>query len=31
MQMMIKHHQSAVREGAQCTERAYHDELRTLG
>ena len=30
MQMMIKHHQSAVREGAQCMDRGYHEELRTM-
>lgn len=30
MQMMIKHHQGAVREGSQCMVRAYHEELRTL-
>jgi uncharacterized protein (DUF305 family) len=30
MQMMIKHHQAAVRAGSECMERAYHEELRTL-
>ncbi|SFI83540.1 DUF305 domain-containing protein [Nitrosomonas sp. Nm34] len=30
MKNMIKHHRQAVIEGAQCIERAYHDELETL-
>ena len=30
MQMMIKHHQGAIREGEQCLRRAYHPELRSL-
>ena len=30
MKNMIKHHWQAVIEGAQCMERAYHDELETL-
>lgn len=30
MQMMIKHHRGAVREGSQCMDRAYHEELRTM-
>jgi uncharacterized protein (DUF305 family) len=30
MQIMIKHHHGAVRQGTRCMERAYHEELRTL-
>jgi uncharacterized protein (DUF305 family) len=30
MEMMIRHHEAAVREGARCVERAYHDELLEL-
>ena len=30
MQMMIKHHQKAIREGEQCVKRAYHAELGVL-
>jgi uncharacterized protein (DUF305 family) len=30
MKNMIKHHWQAIIEGAQCIERAYHDELETL-
>jgi len=27
---MIKHHRKAIREGEQCLDRAYHDELEGL-
>jgi uncharacterized protein (DUF305 family) len=30
MQMMIKHHRKAVKEGEQCLKKAYHPELREL-
>ena len=30
MEMMIKHHAKAVKEGEQCVERVYHEELREL-
>ena len=30
LKTMIKHHWKAVREGAQCVDRAYHDELVAL-
>ena len=30
MQMMIKHHQTAIREAEGCLRRAYHPELRHL-
>lgn len=30
MQMMIEHHEKAVREGERCVERAYHPELIQL-
>lgn len=30
MKQMIQHHKTAVRKGAQCIERAYHDELEGL-
>ena len=30
MEMMIKHHTKAVKEGGHCLERAYHEELREL-
>jgi uncharacterized protein (DUF305 family) len=30
MKSMIRHHYQAVIEGAQCMERAYHQELKTL-
>ena len=30
MEMMIKHHTKAVKEGERCLERAYHEELREL-
>jgi len=30
MEMMIKHHAKAVKEGEHCLERAYHEELRQL-
>lgn len=30
MEMMIKHHEKAVREGRQCMAKAYHAELRAL-
>jgi uncharacterized protein (DUF305 family) len=30
MEMMIKHHSKAVKEGEHCLDRAYHPELRTL-
>jgi uncharacterized protein (DUF305 family) len=30
MQMMIRHHYKAVKEGEQCVTRAYHPELRQL-
>lgn len=30
MEMMIKHHSKAVREGEQCLRKAYHRELREL-
>ena len=30
MEMMIRHHEAAVREGLHCAERAYHPELVRL-
>jgi uncharacterized protein (DUF305 family) len=30
MEMMIKHHEGAVKEGERCVERAYHPELIEL-
>jgi uncharacterized protein (DUF305 family) len=30
LEMMIRHHAGAVREGERCVERAYHLELITL-
>lgn len=30
MEMMIRHHAKAVKEGERCVERAYHEELREL-
>jgi uncharacterized protein (DUF305 family) len=30
MEMMIKHHAKAVKEGEQCVNRVFHDELRDL-
>ncbi|MBI3964988.1 MAG: DUF305 domain-containing protein [Chloroflexi bacterium] len=30
MEMMIRHHAMAVKEGERCVERAYHGELRQL-
>ncbi|HWO94744.1 MAG TPA: DUF305 domain-containing protein [Dehalococcoidia bacterium] len=30
MEMMIKHHAKAVKEGERCVERVYHEELREL-
>lgn len=30
MEMMIRHHEGAVREGEHCIDRAYHPELITL-
>lgn len=30
MEMMIKHHAKAVKEGEHCLERAYHEELKEL-
>lgn len=30
MEMMIKHHAGAIREGSRCLERAYHDALLDL-
>ena len=30
MEMMIKHHEAAIREGERCLDRAYHAELRSL-
>lgn len=30
MEMMIKHHTKAVKEGEHCLERAYHEELKEL-
>jgi len=30
MEMMIQHHQQAIREAGQCVQRAYHDELKNL-
>lgn len=30
LEMMITHHEKAVKEGRQCLDKAYHAELRTL-
>ncbi len=30
MEMMIKHHEKAIREGQHCLDKAYHAELREL-
>lgn len=30
MEMMIRHHEAAVREGLRCIDRAYHEELIEL-
>jgi len=30
MEMMIKHHEKAIKEGRQCLDKAYHAELRAL-
>ncbi len=30
MEMMIQHHQQAIREAGKCLQRAYHDELENL-
>ena len=30
MEMMIRHHRAAVREGERCQERASHEELIAL-
>ena len=30
MEMMIRHHQTAVREGTRCVDRAYHQDLIEL-
>lgn len=30
MQMMIRHHEKAIREGLRCMNRAYHAELKSL-
>jgi uncharacterized protein (DUF305 family) len=30
MEMMIKHHEKAIREGRRCLDKAYHAELREL-
>jgi uncharacterized protein (DUF305 family) len=30
MEMMIKHHSQAIKEGRKCTRKAYHEELITL-
>lgn len=30
MEMMIKHHQKAIKEGQHCLDKAYHAELREL-
>lgn len=30
MEMMIKHHEKAIKEGRQCLDKAYHAELREL-
>ena len=30
MEMMVKHHAKAVKEGEHCLEKAYHDELKAL-
>jgi uncharacterized protein (DUF305 family) len=30
MEMMIKHHEKAIKEGRQCLDKAYHAELRGL-
>lgn len=30
MEMMIRHHEGAIREAEECLERAYHDELEQL-
>ena len=30
MEMMIKHHEKAIREGRHCLDKAYHAELREL-
>jgi uncharacterized protein (DUF305 family) len=30
MEMMIKHHEKALKEGRQCLDKAFHAELRTL-
>jgi uncharacterized protein (DUF305 family) len=30
MEMMIKHHEKAIKEGRHCLDKAFHVELRTL-
>ena len=30
MEMMIKHHEKAIKEGQHCLDKAYHTELREL-
>ena len=30
MEMMIKHHEKAIKEGRHCLDKAYHPELREL-
>ena len=30
MEMMITHHEKAIKEGRHCLEKAYHAELRSL-
>ena len=30
MEMMIKHHEKAIKEGRRCLDKAYHAELRSL-
>jgi uncharacterized protein (DUF305 family) len=30
MEMMIRHHEQAIREAGKCLQRAYHDELNAL-
>jgi uncharacterized protein (DUF305 family) len=30
MEMMIKHHEKAIKEGRHCLDKAYHAELREL-
>jgi uncharacterized protein (DUF305 family) len=30
MEMMIRHHEKAIKEGRHCVDRAYHSALRAL-